>query len=134
MVAVKLRCSSWEQLAYIYQNDIKRGILFLRSQNPPALGTDMRIDLVLPSGSVAVFEGRVAQVVPAGSARGQGVELALVKLSPGVLWMIESALRTSAQADDGIIIDTVSPDAETDLVAALEAERRGLERLDPWQI
>lgn len=134
MVAVKLRCSSWEQLAYVYQNDIKRGSMFLRAQNPPPLGTEMRIDLILHSGSVAAFEGRVSTVVPPGQGRGPGVELALVKLSPGVLWMIESALRTTAKAEEDIIIDTDSPEAEVDLLAALEAERRGLERLDPYQI
>src|SRR5262245_54483136 len=131
MVAVKLRCSSWEQLAYVYQNDIKRGILFLRAQNPPALGTEMRIDLILPSGSVAAFEGKVSTQVP--PPRGPGVELSLIKLSPGVLWMIESALRTTAKAEEDIIVDTETPNAEVDLLAALEAERRGLERLDPFQ-
>jgi len=131
MVAVKLRCSSWEQLAYVYQHDIKRGILFLRAQTPPALGTDMRIDLILPSGSVAAFEGRVSTQVPA--PRGPGVELTLIKLSPGVLWMIESALRTTAKVEEDIIVDTDTPSAEVDLLAALEAERRGLERLDPFQ-
>lgn len=130
MVAVKLRCSSWGQLAYVYQHDIKRGMLFLRAQTPPPLGTEMRIDLILPSGSVAAFEGRVSTQVPA--PRGPGVELSLVKLSPGVLWMIESALRTTAQAENDIIVDTESPTAEVDLVTALEAERRGLERLDPF--
>src|SRR5262249_22939986 len=134
MVAVKLRCSSWEQLAYVYQNDIKRGSMFLRAHNPPPVGTEMRIDLILPSGSVAAFEGRVSAVVPSGQARGPGVELALVKLSPRVLWMIESALRTTAKAEEDVVIDTESPEAEEDLLAALEAERRGLERLDPYQI
>jgi hypothetical protein len=134
MVAVKLRCSSWEQLAYVYQNDIKRGIMFLRSQNPPDLGTEMRIDLILPSGSVAAFEGKVVTVIPPGEGRGPGVELSLIKLSPGVLWMIESALRTTAKVEEDIIIDTESPEAEVDLLVALEAERRGLERLDPYQI
>jgi hypothetical protein len=108
--------------------------MFLRAQNPPAVGTEMRLDLILPSGSVAAFEGRVASVVPAGQGRGPGVELALIKLSPGVLWMIESALRTTAKAEEDIVIDTESPGAEEDLLAALEAERRGLERLDPYQI
>jgi hypothetical protein len=103
-LSIKLRCSSWEQLATLYERDLKRGAFYLKSQNPPAPGTAMRIDLTLPSGSVIVLDGHVVRIVPVGSpdGRGPGVDLVLARLPHSVLWVVESALtaasKPSAQA------------------------------------
>src|SRR3972149_1045193 len=96
-LGLKLRCSSWEQLTAIYERDLRRSVFFLRSDRPPAVGTEMKIDLTLPSGTVVRLRGSVARHVAAGEqvGRGAGVELALTELPPDVLYMIESALEVT---------------------------------------
>lgn len=100
---VKLRCASWEQLAAIYEKDLRRGALFLRSQNPPAVGTELKINLTLPTGSVVPLEARVERIVPPGGlgGRGPGVDLALTKVPPTMMWLIQSALGAARPAGAG---------------------------------
>ncbi|MBI4510907.1 MAG: DnaJ domain-containing protein [Deltaproteobacteria bacterium] len=98
-LAVKLRCSSWEQLASIYQRDLKRGAFFLRTQKPPSIGTVIKLSLCLPSGSVIHLEGQVSRHVTPNMSQTQseGVELTLGTLPASVLWVIESALQAAAK-------------------------------------
>src|SRR5215468_6575164 len=93
-LAIKLRFSSWAQISAIYERDLKRERLFVKTQTAIPLGREVRVDLVLPSGTVATLEGRVAHVVTAGSPggeRGPGVELILTKVPQSTLYLIESA-------------------------------------------
>lgn len=164
-LSIKLRCSSWEQLATLYERDLKRGSFYLKSQNPPAPGTEFRIDLTLPSGSVIVLDGRVAHIVLAGSpgGRGPGVDLVLAKLPHSVMWVVESALAAAHQpvtrpqpktveigaalASQGgpstgpptqipveVEEEPEAAEAESNLVAALEAELSALRGMNPFQI
>ncbi len=94
-LSIKLRCASWQQLATIYKRDLSRGTMFLKAASPPALGTAVRIDLTLPSGSVIALTGVVDQHVD-DAQRGSGVELKLAPIAAGSVWMIENALGSEA--------------------------------------
>ena len=39
-LSVKLQCASWQQLAAIYQRDLKKGLMFLKAGRPPPVGTE----------------------------------------------------------------------------------------------
>jgi hypothetical protein len=154
-LSIKLRCASWQQLATIYQRDLIRGTMFLRSATPPALGTVIRISMALPSGSMIEMTGVVERQVT--DQRGSGVELQLAPLADGAVWMIESALEaeqrrgTHASPSMGVAVaPPVAPappapvasmgdgaevtSAETDLVRALLAEVDAMKKLNPFLV
>src|SRR5688572_27518274 len=141
---IKLRCTTWGQLAAIYERDLKRAALFVRTSTALPLGREVRVDIVMPTGSVVAVEGRVAHVLPPGG-RGPGLELVLTRLPPSGMWLIESALSRAggAQVAEGTgserTVDDRLPDeqgarAEEELVAALEAELRAYGAMNPFQI
>jgi hypothetical protein len=148
-VSVKLRCASWDQLATIYERDLRRNALFLRAARPPPLGTEIRVDLTLPSGTVINLEGRVAKHV-AGGPRGAGVELVLPPIGQSVLWMIESALAAANRPVTPAVPDAVdlppedipievdqepeAAEAEATLLAALDKELATLRPMNPFQV
>ena len=145
-LSIKLKCASWQQLATIYKRDLARGAMFLKASTPPSVGTQVRIDLTLPSGSVIVLTGTVEQHVT-DPQRGSGVELKLAPIPAGSIWMIESALAAEANKRRGSSgVPTPLPPtqsgpvaaigagedlaaAETDLVRALVAEADSLKKL-----
>jgi hypothetical protein len=98
-LTIKLRCTSWQQLRSIYERDLTRGTLFLRSERPPPIGTEMRIDLTLPSGSVIALTGRISDHLEYDivQARGPGVDIALDQVPQAAMWLIESALASAAE-------------------------------------
>jgi tetratricopeptide (TPR) repeat protein len=157
-LALKLRCTTWDQLARMHERDLTRGALFMKSAKPPPIGTEIRIDLTIPSGSTIRLDGRVGKHVSTPD-RGAGVDVVLAKLPASDMWVIESALvsagftvkSASAQVaraapaaappsiDIPIEIDEAAeePDAaaaEFDLVQALEAELVGLRAMNPFQV
>jgi tetratricopeptide (TPR) repeat protein len=150
-LSIKLKCASWQQLATIYKRDLTRGAMFLKASTPPAIGTQVRIDLTLPSGSVIVLTGAVDQHVT-DPQRGSGVELKLSPIPAGSIWMIESALAAEVnkkRASTGVptplpptqsgpvaAIDAGEDlaAAETDLVRALVAEAESLKKLNPFLV
>src|SRR5262249_7248761 len=134
-LAIKLRCSSWGQVAAIHDRDIKRGKLFLKTTAAIALGREVRVDLMLPSGTLAALEGRVAHIVPAGE-RGPGIELVLTKVPPSTLYLIESALRAASAPVEETepTEESHTSAAERDLESALEEELRGLRQMNPFQV
>jgi hypothetical protein len=143
---IKLRCTTWGQLAAIYERDLKRAALFVRTSAALPLGREVRVDIIMPTGSVVAVEGRVAHVVPpGGGGRGPGLELVLTRLPPSGMWLIESALARAggAQVAEGTgserSVDDRLPDeqtarAEEELIAALEAELRAFAAMNPYQI
>jgi tetratricopeptide (TPR) repeat protein len=160
-LSIKLRCASWQQLSAIYKRDLSRSAMFLRSASPPPLGTAVRIDLTLPSDSMIVLTGTVAEHVPPGGleGRGPGVDIHLATIPQSALWLIETALasaqkggRTAADSvvaevpgapaptpgrdatDGGIENDSDWAQAEDELVAALAAEHESLRKLNPFQV
>ncbi len=150
-LSIKLRCSSWQQLATIYKRDLMRGTMFLKASNPPALGTPVRIDLTLPSGSVIVLTGTVEHQLQ-DAQRGAGVELKLAPIPASSIWMIESALASQdkqrppsspgvpatpmPQVASGPVpaIGGDLVEAETDLVRALVSEAESLRKLNPFLV
>ncbi len=90
-LSIKLRCTSWQQLATIYRRDLSRGTMFLKATSQPPIGMAVRIDLELPSATVLELTGAIAQHV-VDPQRGTGVEIALEPLPTKTIWLIESAL------------------------------------------
>ncbi len=151
-LSIKLRCASWQQLATIYYRDLSRGTMFLKASNPPAIGTNVRIDLTLPSSSVIVLTGTVHQHVN-DAQRGAGVELKLAPIPTGSVWMIESALASEARREAGASeplktgpvptvtgpVPTVTEgadvsEAEAELIRALTAEAESMKKLNPFLV
>lgn len=134
---IKLRCATWPQLAAIYERDLKRGSLFIRTSAKLPLGKETRVDIVMPTGSVVTVEGRVAYHIDS-SDRGAGLELVLNKLPPSQMWLLESALQhagaEAATPEDTAQEDAGAARAEEELIAALEAELRSLRALNPHQV
>jgi curved DNA-binding protein CbpA len=161
-ISIKLRCASWGQLASIYKRDLARNAIFLRSANPPPLGTAVRIDLTLPSESMVVLTGTIARHVgesdpdPGLAGRGAGVDVRLNTIPQSAMWLIETAL-SSAQKEGSTVgrPPTATPAkptptvavreptlnegadlaaAETELIVALTSELDSLKRLNPFQV
>ncbi|MGE0396790.1 MAG: DnaJ domain-containing protein [Kofleriaceae bacterium] len=161
-LSIKLRCASWQQLSTIYKRDLSRGTMFLKAASPPPIGTQVRIDLTLPSASVIVLSGVVEQHVT-DPQRGSGVELKLAPIPAGSVWMIESALASEtkrrntpaagvptaggvAPTSGGSVIGAPSGPipsitegedvaaAESDLVKALLSEAESLKKLNPFLV
>jgi len=151
-LSIKLRCASWQQLATIYKRDLSRGSMFLKAGTPPPLGTEVRIDLTLPSASVIVLTGVVERHVT-DPQRGDGVELKLAPLPASSVWMIESALASESKRRNtpaaavpaagapaptgpvpalGDSQDVIS--AEQDLIKALLSEAESLRKLNPFLV
>jgi len=161
-LSIKLRCASWQQLSTIYKRDLSRGTMFLKAAQPPPVGTQVRIDLTLPSASVIVLSGVVDQHVT-DPQRGAGVELKLAPIPAGSVWMIESALASESKRRNtpvagvpvagGVVptsggavvgvpsgpIPSISESedvvaAEQDLVKALLSEAESLKKLNPFLV
>ena len=151
-LSIKLRCASWQQLATIYKRDLSRGSMFLKAGTPPPIGTEVKIDLTLPSASVIVLTGVVEQHLT-DPQRGDGVELKLAPIPASSVWMIESALASESKRRNtpaaGIPVvgaqavtsptpalgdsqDMIS--AEQDLVKALLSEAESLRKLNPFLV
>ena len=157
-LSIKLRCTSWQQLATIYRRDLSRGSMFLKAANQPPLGTQVKIDLELPSATVLELNGIIAQHV-VDPQRGTGVELKLEALPTKTVWLIESALaaENKVRTQTGAV---ATPDsgraatsneapgdsataiaegknvaaAEQELIRALEAEAESLRKLNPFLV
>ncbi len=145
-LSIKLRCASWQQLATIYYRDLSRGTMFLKASNPPAVGTNVRIDLTLPSSSVIVLTGTVHQHV-SDAQRGAGVELKIAPIPTGSVWMIESALASEARRESGAPAEPLKTgpvpsvtegadvsEAEAELIRALTAEAESMKKLSPFLV
>lgn len=141
---IKLRCTSWQQLASIHRRDLSRHAIFLKASSPPPLGTPVRIDLTLPTDSMIVLAGVVAEHVAEGGlgGRGPGVDIKLNTLPESALWLIETALASAAKqaAPSATPSDATVDDgqdltqAEGELHAALESELESLRKLNPFQV
>ena len=158
VLSIKLRCASWQQLATIYRRDLSHGSMFLKAVTPPALGTEVRIDLALPSATVIVLTGVVQRHVN-DPQRGAGVELKLAPIPTGSVWLIESALASEQkrratpvhgtaiqgphQMTGGVAVIPAIPAisdsadvtlAEQELIKALVAEAESLKKLSPFLV
>jgi tetratricopeptide (TPR) repeat protein len=154
-LSIKLRCTSWQQLATIYRRDLSRGSMFLKASSQPALGTTVKIDLELPSATVLELFGSISEHV-VDAQRGTGVQLTLEPLPTKTVWLIESALaaenKVRAATQPGVARAHTTGDAtpgdssvamaegeniaeaEADLIRALEAEAESLRKLNPFLV
>ncbi|MEO6774248.1 MAG: J domain-containing protein [Kofleriaceae bacterium] len=131
--------------------------MFLKASSQPPLGTFVKIDLELPTGTVLELTGTINEHVT-DPQRGSGVLLKLEPLPTKTVWLIESALAaenkvraatqagamrpvtdsdatgapgdSQAQMSDGENI----AEAEQELIRALEAEAESLRKLNPFLV
>ena len=161
-MTVRLRCSSWPQLAALHKRDLSRGQLFLRTKKAPKPGTPLCVHLGLPSGSTIELTGIVSVVVGEDNRRGAGAVVALEPLSPTHRMTLEAALRALTEQTRRVtarrgepvtparklpatkpspVADTLSFEqgrelvaAEAELVGALQTELATFSKLNPFQI
>ncbi|MEP6864027.1 MAG: DnaJ domain-containing protein [Deltaproteobacteria bacterium] len=136
--------------------------MFLKASTQPPLGTQVKIDLELPSATVLELVGSISEHVT-DAQRGTGVQLTLEALPTKTVWLIESALaaenkmRAATQGGAGQtgITRTVTDadtsgtpgesqaqitegeniaEAEAELIRALEAEAESLRKLNPFLV
>ncbi|MBL8619976.1 MAG: DnaJ domain-containing protein [Myxococcales bacterium] len=141
---IKLRCASWQQLANIHRRDLSRHAIFLKASQLPPLGTPVRIDLTLPTESMIVLAGVVAEHIPEGGlgGRGPGIDIKLNTIPESALWLIETALASAAKQSGAVPVmsDAAVDDgqdvaaAEDELLAALTSELDSLRKLNPFQV
>ena len=100
-ITIKLRCNSWGQLATMYERDLTRSALFLKAAKPPPIGTNLKINLTLPSETMIILAGSVAKHIPPGglNGRGPGVEVQLHNVPQSAMWLIESALKSARKKE-----------------------------------
>src|SRR5258708_25993068 len=96
LLSIKVRCASWQQLATLYKRARWRGAMSLKASTPPPIGTQVRVDLELPSGSVIELSGSISSHVN-DPQRGSGVDLKLEPLATKSVWLIESALAAETK-------------------------------------
>lgn len=96
-LTIKLRVTSWKQLAAIYKRDLTRSAVFLKTKRPPPLGTKVRINMSLPSDTLIVLAGIIHRHIPAAGlgGRGPGVDIKLNHIPQSAMWLIESALSAA---------------------------------------
>jgi hypothetical protein len=160
-INIKLRCGSWQQLASIYKRDLPRGAIFLRSGNPPPVGTEVNIDLTLPSDSTIQLSGTISRHIGEADAegRGPGVDVRINTIPQSAMWLIETALASANQRDPSkesplpgaaasgpvaaggpaerppsLADGAEVSEAERELTGALTAELAALRRLNPFQV
>ncbi len=156
-INIKLRCTSWQQLANIYKRDLSRHAIFLKATTPPALGTLVRIDLTLPTESMIVLTGSVSEQIAVGGlgGRGPGVDIRLNTIPQSALWLIETALASAqkhaaahgpsptaaapttadrAGTEAGVDEGKDLASAEAELLTALGQELASLRKLNPFQV
>jgi tetratricopeptide (TPR) repeat protein len=149
----RLKCPSWEQLEAIYERDIRRGALALKSPNPPPIGSRVNVELILPSGTALPLTGLVTMHRRDTAGASMRIEIQL-QFAPGDLWMIESGIAAARRArqappeapasepvsgDIEVEIEDMPEDVETataenELAVALQREFDTLKGKPPHQI
>lgn len=144
---IKLRCTSWRQVSQIYERDLLRSALFLKSAAPPPVGTTVSISLTLPTQTLLVLNGVIAEHVPPGGldGRGPGVDIKLHNVPHSAMWLIESALQSMRESEESAAPDEPESKedgeadeplevAERELLDSLQAEFTAMRQRDPFEI
>ena len=76
----RIRFGSWEELARFVTQSDGRG-LFVRTNSPPPIGTELNLQLVLPDGRDLALPGRVAHRVVAESGNDPGIGVQITHMS-----------------------------------------------------
>lgn len=112
-ISIKLRCTSWKQLAALHERDLTRNAVFLKSSAPPPMGTPVRINLTLPTQVLIIMRGVVQEHVGPGglNGRGPGVDIELRQVPEDAMATIEAALASARR--EGAIAPSAGTDAAT---------------------
>src|SRR5512134_3569890 len=69
---VKVRCDSWDRVLTLYTQNISRGGMFVRLENPPPVEPPGQVQHSRPDGRGLGLTARVAPVVTPERARADG--------------------------------------------------------------
>lgn len=69
---VTWKCGDWKSAAHVAAANFSRGGMFLRSEQPPDVGTPVELTIELPNGMRLHVVGTVRHVVDAARARVEG--------------------------------------------------------------
>ena len=151
---IEVFCQTWGQLHSIYERDLKHKKLFLTHPKNPAIGTDVHVELTLPSDTTLNFNGKVKSIDndSDGNTSVNGFTLDLIKIPQTTLWLLESSLQSKLSQkeiqqksknqsakhniDSVALIENAAElkAAENDLVQALWTELSALSGLSPWEV
>ena len=94
---VKVRCDNWDRVVSLYTQNISRGGMFVKTENPPAIGTELTIQLLLPDGRTLDLPASVAHVVSPERAkmdkRTAGMGIFFQPLTPEQKEIVEQILE-----------------------------------------
>lgn len=143
---VRVRCATWQSFVDLHTRNISRGGMFLRTEQPAAVGSRVVVEFCLPDGRALPFMTEVAHVItPADAAppgRPAGIGLRFVKLDADALLEMEILLRQARQDGEDHAAppraaphETPSGDADfedPDLLDALNSYVASLRGHDPY--
>lgn len=66
--SLKVRCASWRDFAELYATDVSQGGMFIQSDSPLPIMTELEIELALPEGHMVQLKARVVHVIDAEQA------------------------------------------------------------------
>ena len=94
---VKVRCDNWDRVVSLYTQNISRGGMFLKTENPPAIGSELTVALLLPDGRALDLAATVAHVVSPERAkmdkRTAGMGIFFTPLSDAQREIVEEILE-----------------------------------------
>ena len=95
---VKVRCDNWDRVVSLYTQNISRGGMFLKTENPPVVGTELTIQLVLPDGRTLDLPATVAHVVSPERAK-------MDKRTPGMGIFFQPLTAEQKEIVEQILLD-----------------------------
>jgi len=142
---VRVRCETWQSFVDLHAKNISRGGMFLRTDQPGAVGSPVVVELCLPDGRTVRLQAEVAHVVAsedsAQKGRPAGMGVRFVAAAADAVLDMELLLREARHAGEQhpsaprpAAHDTPSGDADfedPDLLDALESYVATLRGHDP---
>lgn len=100
VLPVRLRIPTWERFEVLYTRDISAGGMFLRCAKPLAIGSNILLQLLTPSGETVEINAQVAHVRAEGEGRASGMGLRFEEVSDTVKTQLSRLLGKKAAATE----------------------------------
>lgn len=97
-LAVRMRCSSWSDYLELHTSNLSRGGLFVGTAVTAPVGTEIAIELTLPTGATVKLRGEVAHVNEAAPGQPAGMGVMFYDLEPEARRALDQALQQARAA------------------------------------
>jgi uncharacterized protein (TIGR02266 family) len=67
-----VRCETWSEFAQLYAADVSRGGMFIMTDDPPPILTEIEVDMRLPEGHAIAFRASIVHVLGREQAEREG--------------------------------------------------------------